>query len=248
MGNCFHACWEDPDRVIPTTSTWSCFRSGPYPEKDRTDLSANPHGNIEKFVKALTTGIGTRGGTWIVVRCPRPSRQCTPVYGGNIRATGRNYRFPIGHLNSTLYLETLDLGSDYGIDSCFDPLTDHHAHIPYTDPYYSALGTLIFRAIRSRWARCINSLLPIVMAPFGMEIVGRLDRTNSRFGPKTDGFIPACKKKNPTGCCWPYAVRITLKMCMPPLKNGKSWDWSRGFHDLSNQLGYQGTKHRGYSR
>ena len=120
------------------------------PEGDRSNLSQEAHANIVEFVNALISSTAARGGTWIVVRCLDPTANVSEATLEAFEQQASYISIQTTKLPGTLYLETSDLSERYGIDSCFDNLTDEHAHIPYTDAYYTAIGTSVFRAIRSR--------------------------------------------------------------------------------------------------
>ena len=120
------------------------------PEGERPNLSQQPHANVVEFVKALTSGVATRGGTWIVVRCLDPTANVSEEVLEAFERQAAYISIQTTKLAGALYLDTSDMGAMYGIDSCFDNLADEHAHIPYTDAYYTAIGTSVFRAIRSR--------------------------------------------------------------------------------------------------
>jgi len=120
------------------------------PEGDRPNLAQQTHANVVEFVKALNSGVATRGGTWIVVRCLDPTGNTTE---NDLRGLNQQAEYIATHaieLPQTTYVDATNLGGVYGIESFFDDLADQHAHIPYTDAYYTAIGTSVFRAIRSR--------------------------------------------------------------------------------------------------
>ena len=120
------------------------------PEGDRANLVQETHANVVEFVKALNSGVATRGGTWIVVRCLDPKANATE---DDLRGFNQQAEYIATHTNElaqTTYVDATNLGSVYRIESFFDDLADQHAHIPYTDAYYTAIGTSVFRAIRSR--------------------------------------------------------------------------------------------------
>ena len=120
------------------------------PEGNRAKLNQQTHANVHEFVKALSTGISTRGGTWIVVRCLDPTPENTEEVLRGFNQQAAYIEAHAKELAQTLYLDATHLGSQYHIAAFFDTLTDQHAHIPYTDVYYTAIATSIFRAIRSR--------------------------------------------------------------------------------------------------
>jgi FkbH-like protein len=120
------------------------------PEGERPNLAQQTHTNVVEFIKALTCGVATRGGTWIVVRCLDPTTNVSEEALEAFERQAAYISIQTTKLAGALYLDTSDIGTMYGIDSCFDNLADEHAHIPYTDAYYTAIGTSVFRAIRSR--------------------------------------------------------------------------------------------------
>lgn len=120
------------------------------PEKDRRDLSAEtPHANIDEFVRALEVAISASSGAWIVVRCPDPPADAAGV-SRELNQQAEHIAAETRRLARTAYIDAGDLGGIYEIESCFDEISDRHGHMPYTDAYYAAIGTLIFRAIRAR--------------------------------------------------------------------------------------------------
>ncbi len=120
------------------------------PEGERANLTQQTHPNVIEFVKALSSGVSTRGGTWIVVRCLDPTGENTEEVLKGFNQQAEYIEAHAKELAQTLYLDATNLGSQYNIESFFDALTDQHGHIPYTDVYYTAIATSIFRAIRSR--------------------------------------------------------------------------------------------------
>lgn len=120
------------------------------PEKDRLALAQQTHANVVEFVKALTAGVKASAGTWIVVRCPDPPVNAAENAWGEFDQQAEYIAAQARELAQTTYLDATNLGTVYEIESCFDDLADQHAHLPYTDAYYAAIGTSIFRAIRSR--------------------------------------------------------------------------------------------------
>ena len=120
------------------------------PEGHRANLAQETHANVVEFVKALNSGVATRGGTWIVVCCLDPTANTTE---DDLKGFNQQAEYIATHakeLAQTTYLDATNLGAVYRIESFFDDLADQHAHIPYTDAYYTAIGTSVFRAIRSR--------------------------------------------------------------------------------------------------
>ncbi|MEX2492295.1 MAG: HAD-IIIC family phosphatase [Nitrospirales bacterium] len=120
------------------------------PEAEKPHVAQETHPNVVEFLNALTSGVTTRGGTWIVVRCPDPTAHSTEEAMGVFNTQAAYIATHATTLARTTYLDATNLDATYQFTSCFDDLTDRHAHIPYTDAYYTAIGTSVFRAIRSR--------------------------------------------------------------------------------------------------
>jgi FkbH-like protein len=120
------------------------------PEKDRGILAKQAHANVVELVNGLTAGVTARGGTWIVLRCPDPTTKTDKDTLGEFEKQAEYIAAQSKELAGTIYLDASDLRSAFGLESCFDDLADQHAHVPYTEAYYAAIGTTIFRAIRSR--------------------------------------------------------------------------------------------------
>ncbi|MDR4495921.1 MAG: HAD-IIIC family phosphatase [Nitrospirales bacterium] len=120
------------------------------PQGERANVAEHIHPNVVEFVNVLTSGVATRGGIWIVVRCLDPVAHISEEA---LEAFNQQAEYIAAHLPTlaqTTYLDATNLGATYQIASFFDDHTDERAHIPYTDAYYTAIGTSVFRAIRSR--------------------------------------------------------------------------------------------------
>ena len=119
------------------------------PESDRGNLVQETHANVVEFAKALSSGVATKGGTWIVVRCLDPTSKTTE---DDLKGFNQQAEYMATHakgLAQTTYIDATNLGAVYRIASFFDDLADQHAHIPYSDAYYTAIGTSVFRAVRA---------------------------------------------------------------------------------------------------
>lgn len=120
------------------------------PDKERQNLSdETPHANITEFIKALELGIKGSRGAWILICCPGPPAETLDgAFGLNEQAVFVANK--VKRLEKAVYIDASDPRTIHGNDLYFDEITDKHGHIPYTESFYTAIGTLVFRTIRER--------------------------------------------------------------------------------------------------
>jgi FkbH-like protein len=193
------------------------------PEGERPHVAQQTHHNVVEFVNALTSGVATRGGTWVVVRCLDPTDDTTEEALGAFNTQAEYIATHATRLARTTYLDATDLGAAYRITSFFDNLTDQHAHIPYTDAYYTAIGTSVFRAIRARLGQVYKLIVTDCDGTLWDGICGEVEPRKLGMPPhfkwvhqwlqqkKLDGMLLAiCSQNNPDDVDAVFAQRGDL--------------------------------------
>lgn len=130
------------------------------PAGDLEDLDGGAvHENIIEFIKTLRSAATAGAGARIVVRCPDPPGAGETVSDDGYARQAAHIAAQLLQLPGTRYVDASALETLYDVGARFDPVADTHAHMPYTDTYYSAIGTEVFRAVRARLGQVFKLLV-----------------------------------------------------------------------------------------
>ncbi|WP_433946008.1 amino acid adenylation domain-containing protein [Paenibacillus sp. SN-8-1] len=92
----------------------------------------------------------SKGSLWMAVF--QPSDEYHPVVTTYIRDLNERFKQMIAPIEHVTLLDLSDIERRYQIPEVFDRVKNQEAHIPFTDEYYAALGTVAARRIVS-WRR-----------------------------------------------------------------------------------------------
>lgn len=103
------------------------------------------HRNVRELIGALKTLAQRTTVPYFI--CISPSNLKEPELLTVIKEAEELLYREINGLNGIYLVTAAELNRLYPVEECFDPYSDEIAHLPYTEPFFAALGTLLARRI-----------------------------------------------------------------------------------------------------
>lgn len=105
--------------------------------RDKDLFQSTGKENFHLFIQYLKNACTSTSSTFFVIYCPDPT---TSLWGDYLKKE-------IDSISGAYYIELQAWLNKYHVSDYFDAKTEKSAHIPYTAPVYTVLGTLIARII-----------------------------------------------------------------------------------------------------
>lgn len=115
---------------------------------DRVALTQSMEQNARELADALQSAIERSGASYLVCLCPAPPNLLADLGYAHARARIENeFAAAIQSCRGTYLLRGGQIADLYDVPSYYDTIADKLGQVPYTDLFFTALGTAIARAV-----------------------------------------------------------------------------------------------------
>ena len=104
--------------------------------------------DLKEFVQALTSATGQSGTPYLIGLCPlSPAAAADAELSRMHREIEQVLEAEAASLNGVYWLDLSGLAEEYRVGAIFDSYAEELAHVPFTQEFFAAIGTLIARRL-----------------------------------------------------------------------------------------------------